>query len=70
MNDVLTHLLSNRAVRLGKNSWQWAEQIPGNPSLKNAVTSRMFRSDLVEEVNGEMKLTTAGYIVAQKLVRL
>jgi hypothetical protein len=68
MNQVLVNLLSNRAVRLGEHSWQWAEKKTGNPSLKNSVTSRMFRSDLVEVVGVEMKLTAMGRIVAEQLI--
>jgi hypothetical protein len=67
MNEVLIQLLSNRVIRLGEHSWQWVEKRPGNPSLKNAVTSQMFRSDLVEEVDKEMKLTAVGRLLAERL---
>ena len=67
MNQVLVNLLSKRVVRLGENSWRWAEKNPGNPSLKNSVTSRMFRLDLVEVVGTEMRLTAMGRIVAEQL---
>jgi hypothetical protein len=67
MNEILVKLLTSRVVRLGESSWRWAEKSPSNPSLKNAVTSRMFRADLVEEDNGEMRLTAMGRIIAEEL---
>jgi hypothetical protein len=67
MNEILVKLLTSRVVRLGEGSWRWAERKPGNPSLKNAVTSRMFRADLVEVVDGEMQLTAMGRIIAEEL---
>jgi len=70
MNEILVKLLTNRVVRLGKGSWRWAEREPGNPSLKNAVTSRMFRADLVKEVYGEMQLTAMGRIIAEELAEI
>jgi hypothetical protein len=67
MNEILVKLLTSRVVKLGESSWRWAEKAPSNPSLKNAVTSRMFRADLVEEDNGEMRLTAMGRIIAEEL---
>lgn len=67
MNEVLVKLLSEKAVRLGQYSWQWLNKAQGNPSLKNAITSKMFRANLVEVVNGEMKLTITGRMLAEKL---
>jgi hypothetical protein len=68
MNKVLVQLLCARIVRLGENSWRWAEKNPSNPSLNNSVTSRMFRLGLVEVVGAEMKLTTVGRIQAEQLI--
>lgn len=68
MNDVLVKLLSESAVRMGNHSWKWRTRKPGNPSLNNAVTSKMFRAGLVEEIENEMCLTTFGKIRAMQLI--
>lgn len=67
MNKVLIKLLADRAVRSNEHSWQWVTRSPGNPSLANSVTAKLFRADLVEEVDGEMKLTAAGRVCAEQL---
>lgn len=67
MNKVLVKLRADRAVRLNEHRWQWVTRAPGNPSLANSVTARLFRADLVEEVNGEMQLTAAGRVWAKQL---
>jgi hypothetical protein len=67
MREVLVKMLSDRVVRMGEHSWQWANKDPGNPSLRNAITSSLFRADLVEEVDGELKLTAAGRLSAERL---
>lgn len=70
MEQILIKLLNgDKIVRLGEYSWRWAKRSPGNPSLKNATTSSMFRRDLVEEINGEMKLTQSGTIIAEDFKR-
>lgn len=47
--EILVKLLNgDKIVRLGEYSWRWDKRQPGNPSLKNATTSSMFRRDLVE----------------------
>lgn len=69
MNEVLVNLLFNQAVRSGRSSWRWAQQSLTNPALKNATTARMFRADLVEEADGQMKLTASGRILAEKHLR-
>lgn len=68
MNEVLIKLLTERIVRLGDYSWQWVNKSPKNPSLKNSLTSKMFRSNLVEDIDGEMKLTIGGRLLAKKLI--
>ena len=67
MREVLVKLLSEQVVRRGEHSWQWANKATGNPSLRNSITSALFRTDLVEEVDGEMKLTIAGRLAAERL---
>lgn len=63
---ILVHLLyGNKAVRKGEYMWKWAEG--KGPSLANPQTSKLFRADLVEEVNGEMTLTAMGKIIAEKV---
>lgn len=70
MEQILIKLLNgDKVIRLGEYSWRWEKRTTGNPSLKNAITSSMFRRDLVEEINGEMKLTQMGKIVAEDYKR-
>ena len=69
MNEVLVKLLSDKAVRSGQYSWRWLNKAEGNPSLKNSITSKMFRANLVEAVDGEMKLTVTGRILAEQIAK-
>ena len=60
---ILIHLLNNKVVRRGKDMWKWSERKTGQPSLANAHTSQLFQSDLIEEADNELRLTTWGKIV-------
>ena len=65
-NAVLIELLTNRAVC--KNyTFRWVNRRKGLPSLKNDITSSLFRADLVEDfVNEsgerEMILSSSGKV--------
>lgn len=62
--SIAQHLLAGRrAFRLANYSWRWAERFDGRPPLTNRVTSAMFRAGWLEEVNGEMRLTSTGEAV-------
>jgi hypothetical protein len=67
IDKVLLLLLDKQIVRCGKSSWRWAEKFPARPSLNNDTTSQMFRSNLVEEVDGEMKLSSTGRMLANRI---
>lgn len=60
MHEVLLELRTNQIIRRGKYSWQWKNKRKGLPSLANPITSKLFRADLVEEVNGEMIISDYG----------
>lgn len=64
---VLIHLTDNKAVRRGEHGWKWSERNKGNPSLADSPVSRLFRADLVTEVDSELTLTSMGKIVAERL---
>jgi hypothetical protein len=65
-NAVLFELLTNKAIRNGY-SWKWLNKRKGLPSLRNEITSSLFRADLVRESSQEMILSEMGQIIAGKL---
>lgn len=65
-NSVLLELLTNKAVRNGY-SWKWLNKRKGIPSLRNEITSSLFRADLVRELSQEMILSEWGRVIVKKL---
>lgn len=65
-NSVLIELLTNRAIRNGY-SWKWLNKRKGLPSLRNEITSSLFRADLVKEMSQEMVLSEMGEVIVKKL---
>lgn len=69
-NAVLLELLTNKAVKSGY-SWKWLNKRKGLPSLRNEITSYLFRADYVRSFppfgGQEMILSERGQIVARKL---
>ena len=70
--QVLVELLTNKAVAK-KYTFRWANRKKELPSLKNDITSSLFRAYYVRDFvnkNGEreMILTEMGRIIAEKLV--
>lgn len=65
-NAVLIELLTNKAIRNGY-SWKWLNKRKGLPSLRNEITSSLFRADLVKELSQEMILSEMGEVIAKKL---
>ena len=65
-NSVLLELLTNKAVRNGY-SWKWLNKRKGLPSLRNEITSSLFRADLVRELSQEMILSEMGRVIVKKL---
>ena len=67
---VILELLTNKAVRSGY-SWKWLNKRKGLPSLRNEITSSLFRADLVKSFppfgGQEMILSEMGKVVAEKL---
>ena len=65
-NSVLLELLTNKAVRNGY-SYKWLNKRKGIPSLRNEITSSLFRADLVRELSQEMILSECGRVIVKKL---
>lgn len=65
-NAVLVELLTNKAIRNGY-SWKWLNKRKGLPSLRNEITSSLFRADFVKELSQEMILSEMGEVIAKKL---
>jgi hypothetical protein len=65
-NSVLLELLTNKAVR-NDHSWKWLNKRKGLPSLRNEITSSLFRADLVRELSQEMILSEWGRVIVKKL---
>jgi len=65
-NSVLLELLTNKAVRNGY-SWKWLNKRKGLPSLRNEITSSLFRAGLVRELSQEMILSEMGRVIVEKL---
>lgn len=65
-NAVMVELLTNKAIRNGY-SWKWLNKRKGLPSLRNEITSSLFRADFVKELSQEMILSEMGEVIAKKL---
>lgn len=63
---VMLELLTNKAVRSGY-SWKWLNKGKGLPSLRNEITSSLFRDNLVKELSQEMVLSECGEVIVKKL---
>ena len=57
------------AERLTSGSWRWVNFVKGSkPSLNNPDVSALMRSHLIEERGGLLYLTSAGSIVAGRIL--
>lgn len=69
-NAVLLELLSNTAASNG-SSWKWLNKRKGLPSLRNEITSYLFRANYVESFppfgGQQMILSEMGKVIVEKL---
>lgn len=66
--QILLAILEGRqAVRLGQYSWRWESNHPALPSLANRYVSVLFRANLVEKVEGTLRLTAPGRVLAKTI---